>query len=136
MVTLPAFPISVQLVPLVYHSQKIRFRPGCFLQPPKSLCANFPLEPLLTGGRGFFRLVLQLGGIVSGMLVLLQLALQLQRAFFCKRFLQCLIHRRSVRCILPIGKAVRSRFKAGFLYLLLGTFFLVGKIIAQQLILP
>ena len=48
-----------------------------------------------------------------------------------------LIHRRSVRCILPIGKAVRSRFKAGFLYLLLGTFFLVGKIIfPQQFILP
>ena len=70
------------------------------------------------------------------MLVLLQLALQLQRAFFCKRFLQRFVLRRSVRCILPIGKAARSRFKAGFLYLLLGTFVLVGKIIAQQLILP
>ena len=137
MVTLPAFPISVQLVPLVYHSQKIRFRPGGFLQPPQSLCPNFPFEPLFAGERGFFLLVLQLGGIVSGMLVLLQLALQLQRALFCKRFLERLIHRRSVRRILPIGKAVRIHFKAGFLYLLLGIFFLIGKIIIQQqFILP
>ena len=30
-VTLSAFPISVQLVPFVYHGQKIGFRPGCFL---------------------------------------------------------------------------------------------------------
>ena len=105
-VTLPAFPISVQLVPLVYHSQKIRFRPGGFLQPPQSLCPNFPFEPLFAGGRSFFLLVLQLGGIVSGMLVLLQLALQLQRAFFCKRFLQRFVLRRTVRRILPIGKAI------------------------------
>ena len=136
MVTLPALPVSVQLVPLVYHSQKIGFRPGCFLQPPQSLCANFPLEPFLTGGRGFFLLVLQLGMIVSGMLVLLQLALQLQRAFLCKRFLQRLIHRRSVRRILPIGKAVRIHFKAGFLYLLLGIFFLIGKIIIPAAVHP
>jgi len=79
--TLSAFPISVQLVPLVYHSQKIGFCPGCFLQPPQSLCANFPFEPLLAVGRGFFLLVLQLGVVVSGVLVLLQLAFQLQRAF-------------------------------------------------------
>ena len=71
------------------------------------------------------------------MLVLLQLALQLQRAFFCKRFFQRLIHRRSVRCILPIGEAILIHFKVGFLYLLLGIFFLIGKItIKQQLILP
>ena len=30
-VTLPALPVPVQLVPFVYHSQKIRFCPGCFL---------------------------------------------------------------------------------------------------------
>ena len=136
-VTLPAFPISVQLVPLVYHSQKIRFRPGCFLQPPHSLCANFPLEPFFAGGRGFLFLVLQLGGIVSGMLVLLQLAFQLQRAFLCKRFLQRFVLRRTVRRILPIGKAILIHFKVGFLYLLLGIFFLIGKIIIpQQFILP
>ena len=71
------------------------------------------------------------------MLVLLQLAFQLQRAFLCKRFLQCLVLRRTVRGILPIGKAVRIHFKAGFLYLLLGIFFLIGKIIIQQqFILP
>lgn len=76
-------------------------------------------------------------GLVSGMLVLLQLAFQLQRVFLCKRFLQRLIHRRSVRRILPIGKAVRIYFKTSFLYLLLGIFFLIGKIIIQQqLILP
>ena len=136
MVTLPPLPISVQLVPLVYHSQKIRFRPGCFLQPPQSLCANFPLEPFFAGGRGFFLIILQLGSIVSGMLVLLQLALQLQRAFLCQSLLQALILRRSVRRILPIGKAILIHFKVGFLYLLLGIFFLIGKIIVQQIILP
>jgi len=71
------------------------------------------------------------------MLVLLQLAFQLQSAFLCKRFLQRLIHRCSVRRILPIGKAVRIHFKTGFLYLLLDIFFLLGKIIIQQqFILP
>ena len=71
------------------------------------------------------------------MLVLLQLALQLQRAFLCKRFLQCLVLRRTVRGILPIGKVVRIHFKTGFLYLLLSIFFLIGKIIIQQqFILP
>ena len=137
MVTLPAFPISVQLVPLVHHSQKIRFRPGCFLQPPQSLGANFPLEPLLAGGRGFLFLVLQLGVVVSGVLVLLQLAFQLKSTFLGKRFLQRLVLRRTVRRILPIGKAVRIHFKTGFLYLLLSIFFLIGKIIIQQqFILP
>ena len=119
------------------RSQKIRFRPGCFLQPPQSLCANFPLEPLLAGGRGFFLLVLQLGIIVSGMLVLLQLAFQLQRTFVGKRFFQRLVLRCAVRSVCPIGKAVRIHFKTGFLYLLLGIFFLLGKIIIQQqFILP
>ncbi len=70
------------------------------------------------------------------MLVLLQLALQLQRAFLCQSLLQALILRRSVRRILPIGKAVLIHFKVGFLYLLLGIFFLIGKIIVQQIILP
>ena len=108
-----------------------------FLQPPHSLCANFPLEPFFAGGRGFLFLVLQLGGIVSGMLVLLQLAFQLQRAFLCKRFLQRFVLRRTVRRILPIGKAILIHFKVGFLYLLLGIFFLIGKIIIpQQFILP
>ena len=136
MVTLSAFPISVQLVPLVYHSQKIGFRPGCFLQPPQSLCPNFPLEPLLAGGCGFLFLVLQLGIIVSGMLVLLQLAFQLKSTFLGKRFLQRLVLRRTVRRILPIGKAVRIHFKAGFLYLLLGIFFLIGKIIIPAAVHP
>ena len=137
MVTLPALPVPVQLVPLVYHSQKIRFRPGCFLQPPQSLCANFPFEPFSTGGRGFFLLVLQLGGIVSGMFVLLQFAFQLQRAFFCKRFLQRFVLRRTVRGIRPIGKAILDQIRGCFFYLLLGIFFLIGKIIIpQQFILP
>ena len=69
--------------------------------------------------------------------VLLQLAFQLQRAFLCKRFFQRLVHRRSVRRILPIGKAARIHFKVGFLYLFFGIFFLIGKIIIpQQFILP
>ena len=137
MVTLPPFPISVQLVPFVHNTQKIGFRPGCFLQPPQSLCANFPLEPFFAGGRGFFLIILQLGSIVSGMLVLLQLALQLQRAFLCQSLLQALILRRSVRRILPIGKAILIHFKVGFLYLFFGIFFLIGKIIIpQQFILP
>ena len=70
------------------------------------------------------------------MLVLLQLAFQLQRAFLRQRFFQALIFRRTVRGILPIGKAILIHFNVGF-YLLLGIFFLIGKIIIpQQFILP
>ena len=110
-ITLPALPISVKLVPLVHHSQKVGFRPGCFLQPPQSLCTNFAFKSLLAGGCGFFLLVLQLGMIVSGVLVLLQLALQLQRAFLCKRFFQRFVRRCTVRRILPIGKAKEKQKK-------------------------
>ena len=47
------------------------------------------------------------------------------------------LSRRELATRLPIGKAVRIHFKAGFLYLLLGIFFLIGKIIIpQQFILP
>ena len=110
-VTLPALPVPVQLVPLIYHSQKIRFCPGRFLQPPQSLCADFPLESFFAGGRGlvFLVLVIQLGGIVSGMLVLLQLAFQLQSTFLGQCFLQTLVLRRTVRSVHPLGKAVRMQ---------------------------
>ena len=47
------------------------------------------------------------------MLVLLQLAFQLQRAFLCQRLLQALILRRTVRSVRPIGKAILGQFQSG-----------------------
>ena len=71
------------------------------------------------------------------MLVLLQLALQLQRAFLCKRLLQAFILRRTVRGVRPIGKAIFGQIQGFIFTQFLRFFFLIGKIfIQQQFILP
>ena len=98
----------------------------------QSLCTNFPLKPLLTGGRGFFFLVLQFGIIVSG-------------CSSCSSSLSSSSVCSSASASSSVSstdapsdessqsaKPSASISRAGFLYLLLGIFFLIGKIIIQQ----
>ena len=46
------------------------------------------------------------------MLVLLQLAFQLQRAFLRQRFLQTLILRRTIGGVRPIGEVILGQFQS------------------------
>lgn len=139
MVAFSALPVPVNPIPFCYDLLEVRSCPGGFLRAFQSFRQSLPFQPFVAFRRGFVFLVLilQLGGIVSGMFVLLQFAFQLQSAFLCQSFLLALVLRRTIREIRPIGKAILGQIKGSFFYLLLGIFFLIGKItIKQQLILP
>ena len=103
MVPFPALPVAVQPVPLLDHHVKVRLGPGGVLQPAQRLGPQFPLQPLFAGGRGFLLRVLQFGGIVNGLLVLLQLVLQFCGPFLGQRPRQFF----AVQRVRPGGEVIR-----------------------------
>ena len=106
MVPLPALPVPVQLVPFVHDHPKITFGTGRFLQPAHGFRPNLLFQSLFADRGGFFFLGLQLGIIINGMLILLQLAFQFCQAFSRKGLFQRFL-RRSGGCVLiPFGEAI------------------------------